>query len=115
RQSRLAWPARGGEAEAASRPPPPPQLVYAAAADFQPEGTFRPARGCRPVHVLRRGDIRRPGALATPGALSCVSALEASFRLADPADEGQRRAALARWVSDPKNPLTCRSIANRLW
>jgi hypothetical protein len=53
--------------------------------------------------------------VALPGALSCVAALDARFRLANPDDEGQRRAALARWVSDPRNPLTWRSIANRLW
>jgi hypothetical protein len=101
------------EAELAALPPA--QMVYAAAADFTPQGSFRPARGCRPIHVLRRGDIRKPGAVAVPGALACVPELEARFRLDNPADEGQRRAALARWVSDPRNPLTWRSIANRLW
>ncbi len=94
---------------------PPAQLVYAAAADFTPQGSFRPAKGCRPVNVLRRGDVRQPRALAVPGALSCVPALEARFRLSNPADEGQRRAALARWVSDVRNPLTWRSIVNRVW
>jgi len=29
--------------------------------------------------------------------------------------EGERRAALARWLTDPKNPLTWRSIVNRVW
>jgi hypothetical protein len=94
---------------------PPAQMVYAAASDFTPQGSFRPAAGCRPVHVLRRGDIRNPRGPAVPGALSLIPGLESSFRLADPAKEGQRRAALARWVSDPRNPLTWRSIANRLW
>ncbi|MCI0455785.1 MAG: PSD1 and planctomycete cytochrome C domain-containing protein [Gemmataceae bacterium] len=94
---------------------PPAQLVYAAAADFTPQGSFRPAGGCRPIHVLRRGDVRKPGGVAVPGALACVPGLEARFRLANPADEGQRRAALAKWISDPRNPLTWRSIANRLW
>jgi hypothetical protein len=50
-----------------------------------------------------------------PGALACVPDLEPNFKLARPDDEGQRRAALARWISSPKNPLTWRSIANRLW
>src|SRR5262249_53937250 len=94
---------------------PPIQLVYAAASDFVPQGSFRPAKGCRPVHVLRRGDVRQPLAPAVPGALSCVPGLESPFRLADPANEGQRRAALAKWVSDPRNPLTWRSIVNRIW
>jgi hypothetical protein len=30
-------------------------------------------------------------------------------------DEGSRRAALAAWLVHPQNPLTWRSIANRLW
>jgi mono/diheme cytochrome c family protein len=91
---------------------PPPKLVYAAANDFVPDGSFRPAGGCRPIHVLKRGDVRNPLELARPGALACVAALPAKFA-GD--DEGQRRAALAQWISDPRNPLTWRSIANRVW
>jgi hypothetical protein len=94
---------------------PAAELVYAAANDFAPQGSFRPAKGCRPVHVLRRGDVRQPLDPAVPGALACVSGPEARFRLADAGDEGQRRAALAKWVSDPRNPLTWRSIVNRIW
>ena len=30
-------------------------------------------------------------------------------------EEGDRRAALARWISDPENPLTWRSVVNRVW
>jgi mono/diheme cytochrome c family protein len=94
---------------------PPPRLVYAGASEFTPQGSFRPAGGCRPINVLRRGDIRQPLTVAAPGALSCAPDLKAGFQLANPADEGQRRAALAKWISDPRNPLTWRSIANRLW
>jgi hypothetical protein len=35
--------------------------------------------------------------------------------LADPENEGSRRAALADWLASPANMLTWRSIANRLW
>jgi hypothetical protein len=94
---------------------PPPKLVYAAATEFTPEGSFRPFGGCRPVHVLRRGDIKQPQELARPGALSFAAGLDASFQLQNPDDEGQRRVALARWISDPKNPLPWRSIVNRAW
>ncbi len=92
---------------------PTQSIVYAAAADFAADGSFRPAMGCRPVHVLRRGDVKQPQALAAPGALDCVA--DVRFHLANPGDEGQRRAALARWVGDPRNPLTWRSIVNRVW
>jgi hypothetical protein len=69
----------------------------------------------RTIRVLRRGDVEQPGEEVGPGALSCVAGLEAEFKLADPKDEGARRAALAVWITDPKNPLTRRSVVNRLW
>jgi hypothetical protein len=94
---------------------PPPQFVYAAASDFKPDGTFKPASQPRPVNILKRGDINKPGPEAKPGSLECVPGLEGRFRLAHPEEEGSRRAALARWVSDPNNVLTWRSIVNRIW
>jgi hypothetical protein len=94
---------------------PAPKLVYAATPEFAPEGSFKPFGGCRPVHVLRRGDIKQPQELARPGAPSFIPELEADFHLTDPDNEGLRRAALAKWVRDPKNPLPWRSIVNRAW
>jgi hypothetical protein len=94
---------------------PKAQLVYAAATEFVPDGSFRPARGVRPVHVLKRGDVRFPTTPAVPGALACLPNLDGVFRLPDATSEGQRRAALARWVSHPSNALTWRSIVNRVW
>ena len=69
----------------------------------------------RPIAVLRRGEVDQPGEVASPGALACVPALSSSFALHNPDDEGGRRAALAAWLASPKNVLTWRSIANRLW
>jgi hypothetical protein len=94
---------------------PLPQQVYAAAHDFKPQGKFTPARIPRPIHLLRRGEITRPGELVSPTALSCMTGLESRFQLGDPNDEGSRRAALAKWITDPKNALTWRSIVNRVW
>ena len=94
---------------------PAQQFVYAVASDFEAKGNFKPAKKPRAVEVLRRGDIRQPMDVATPGALSCVSALPSRFSLADAEDEGGRRAALARWISDRDNVLTWRSIVNRVW
>jgi hypothetical protein len=94
---------------------PPERFVYAAASDFAPDGGHKPPGGPRPVHVLRRGDIHQPERIALPGALSCVAALPPRFDIPDPGDEAARRAALARWISSPRNPLTWRSIANRIW
>ena len=91
---------------------PPTRLVYAAASDFAPDGSHKPTASPRPVFVLNRGDIRQPGEPAVAGALGCVQGLEARF---DRPDEASRRAGLARWLSDPSNPLTWRSIVNRAW
>ncbi|MBI4600904.1 MAG: DUF1553 domain-containing protein [Planctomycetes bacterium] len=98
---------------------PPPRLVYAGASDFTPSGSFTPPRGPRPIHILHRGDVSSPGQEVGPGALSCLPGLEGRFALEDARGEGEgegaRRSALARWLTDPRNPLTWRSIANRLW
>ena len=48
-------------------------------------------------------------------ALPVVRELPATFDLPPDAPEGDRRAALAKWLTDPKNPLTWRSIVNRVW
>ncbi|MDR3636886.1 MAG: PSD1 and planctomycete cytochrome C domain-containing protein [Isosphaeraceae bacterium] len=94
---------------------PPQRFVYAGASDFLPDGSHKPPGKPRPVRVLARGDIHKPGPLAAPGALSCLDHRPARFANAEDADEGARRAALARWISDPHNPLTWRSIVNRVW
>jgi hypothetical protein len=94
---------------------PPPALVYAATHDFAPDGGHKPSPAPRPVHVLKRGDIRKPGPLAKPGALSCLPGLTGALDVPDSAPEGERRVALARWLTRPDNPLTWRSIVNRVW
>jgi hypothetical protein len=93
---------------------PPQSLVYCGCRDFEPDGGHKPVAQPRTVHLLRRGEITRPEEEAMPGAL-CVLALPARFALRTPDDEGERRAALAHWLTDPRNPLTWRSIVNRVW
>ncbi|HKB04083.1 MAG TPA: DUF1549 domain-containing protein, partial [Gemmataceae bacterium] len=93
---------------------PKPEHVYAATTEFDPLGNFKPPRGPRPVHMLRRGEVTKAGAEAKPGALSCVPG-PVPFAVTDPTEEGQRRAALARWLTDRENGLVWRSIVNRVW
>jgi hypothetical protein len=50
-----------------------------------------------------------------PGALAVLSFRPARFPVAAEAPEGARRAALADWVADTANPLTWRTIVNRVW
>ena len=94
---------------------PPQQLVFAAASEFAPDAGHKPPGGPRPVHILRRGDIHQQGPPAPPGTLSCVAGLPSRFPASTGDDESVRRASLARWLTDSRNPLTWRSIVNRVW
>ena len=69
----------------------------------------------RAIHLLRRGDVTNPGDEVSPGALQCIDALEGRFFAIADEPESERRAQLARWLSSPENPLTWRSIVNRVW
>jgi mono/diheme cytochrome c family protein len=97
---------------------PPARIAYVGAihrgtGDFAGTG----ATGGRPrtIHVLPRGDVTKPGKEVGPGAIVAVPGLSARFALPPNHKEGDRRAALARWLTDPQNPLLWRSIANRVW
>jgi hypothetical protein len=94
----------------------PPKPVFAAATQFKPEGQFKPTGGKpREVRVLRRGEVTQSGKLVGPDALAGVPGVPGHFDLPSDHAEGQRRAALAEWLVDNRNPLTWRSIVNRVW
>jgi hypothetical protein len=111
----LTWFIANGEIDRAMAELPPGKLVFAGAHEFVRDMNHKPTGKLRPVHVLRRGELRLAGALADPGALSCVSGLDSNFEPGDSKDEGTRRAALAKWITDRRNVLTWRSIVNRVW
>ncbi len=69
----------------------------------------------RPIHILPRGDVTKPGKEVTPGGIVAIPGINGSFALPPNHTEGDRRAALARWLTDKNNPLTWRSMANRVW
>ena len=94
---------------------PEPEWVYAVDDYFDAFLAFRPPLGPRPVHVLQRGSLDSPGKLVEPGALSLLEGLPADFAIQDPDDESEGRLKLARWLTDPRNALTYRSIVNRIW
>ena len=50
-----------------------------------------------------------------PGAVTVLTHRPARFALPASSPEGARRAALAEWIADRDNPLTWRSIVNRVW
>ena len=97
----------------------PPQSVAYVGAVHTGSGSFTGtgARGGmpRPIHVLNRGSVQTPGKEVEPGALSCVAGLPSRFTLHASHSEGDRRAALAAWLTSTNNPLTWRSIVNRVW
>jgi hypothetical protein len=86
---------------------------------YSGKGSFRgtgPDGGVpRPVRVLNRGDVRDPRQVVGPGTVPILEGVPARFNLPPDAPEGDRRAALARWIIDPGHPLTWRSIVNRVW
>jgi hypothetical protein len=91
---------------------PPSSRVYCGFNRTKSDGPPMPPRV---VNVLKRGETTKPGAVAVPGSVAAVPGLPSRFKLADPNDEGQRRAALADWLASPDNPLTWRVIVNRTW
>ena len=93
---------------------PKGKMVYAAATHFAKQGNFHPTEGKpRVVHVLHRGEVEQPGDVAKPGMLPLGDGLK--WIVDANASEGERRAALARWMTDPDHPLVWRSIVNRVW
>jgi cytochrome c551/c552 len=65
-----------------------------------------------PTHVLVRGDPTKKGPEVRPSAIATVSP---AMVLGPRAIEADRRAALARWIVDPANPLPARVMVNRVW
>ena len=83
---------------------PPPRFYGVVAEKTVPE-----------VRLLTRGNPESPsGDALTPAALSSLAMLDSKLGTLD-TREGERRAALARWITHPDNPLVRRVIVNRLW
>jgi mono/diheme cytochrome c family protein len=97
----------------------PPQSTAYVAAIYSGAGSFSGtgAKGGkpRPIHVLNRGSVQKPGKEVGPGTLNCLPGLPSRFELPPNHVEGERRAALAQWLTRVDNPLTWRSIVNRVW
>ena len=68
-----------------------------------------------PGYLMKRGDPMNHGDIIAPASPGMIGEFLPGFELEPGAPEGQRRLAFARWVADPRNPLTPRVIANRLW
>jgi hypothetical protein len=97
---------------------PKPMLAFVGAVHYG-SGAFRGTGpdGAKPrkICILPRGDVRHPGKEVGPGALSAIGDMPSEFNLPAEAPESERRKALALWLTDSRNPLTWRSIVNRVW
>lgn len=120
-QFRVRWDETRNELESveeAIEQLPTPGKVYAGTI-HRGSGAFKGtgANGGKPrtIHVLHRGDILQPRQLVQPGRFPLRIDDEWQFQLDEDHSEGERRAALARWLVDRDNPLTWRSIVNRIW
>jgi hypothetical protein len=93
-----------------------PRMVYAAATDFQPQGNFKPTAGQpREIFVLNRGDEQQPDRQRGPVDPGALEAIELKRDYFGQSDAVNPRQALADWITDRDNPLTWRSIVNRVW
>jgi hypothetical protein len=104
-------------AEALGKLPPIP-MVYGAGSEFRlipNTGSTTVMAKPKTVHVLKRGDIGKPTAVAVAGSLTAIDDLPIRFNVSEDASERERRAALAEWLVNERNPLVWRSIVNRLW
>ena len=68
---------------------------------------MREMAGRRPTHVLRRGAYDAPTDRVDPDVPARI--------LPFPDGSPRNRLGLARWMTDPRNPLTSRVTANRVW
>jgi hypothetical protein len=97
----------------------PPQAEVYAGTVYAGSGSFRGtgSTGGRPreIHVLSRGDVRKPLEIVGPGVPPLLPGVKTRFEVAVDQPEGERRVALAKWITEPTHPLTWRSIVNRVW
>ncbi|MDF1752131.1 MAG: PSD1 and planctomycete cytochrome C domain-containing protein [Verrucomicrobiales bacterium] len=69
-------------------------------------------------HILTGGSLEAPGEKVTPGVISSLGVPvsdngEDPYKITEELDG--RRLAVAKWVANPRNPLTARSFVNRVW
>ncbi len=97
---------------------PTPKKVYAKKLRMQNRKQWD--KNWRPNSVIYTGGaLEAPGEKVTPGVLSAIETPAAAGNEKDPFALPEalerRRKAFADWVAHPKNPLTTRSIVNRVW
>jgi hypothetical protein len=92
-----------------------PTMAAAQPGTTQLKGYAVVSRPPEPTHRLIRGSPAQPGERVAAGGVAALRGLDPDFGLAPDAPEAKRRARLAGWVTDRRNPLFARVIVNRLW
>ena len=91
--------------------PPPDKLGYENVFGWTDRSATPPD-----LHLLKKGNPKHPGEVVEPGHLSTIATLMREFEDAPTgAMTTHRRLQFAKWIVDPKNPLTARVFVNRLW
>ena len=96
-----------------------PPMVYAGTV-HKGSGNFigRGKDGGKPreIFILHRGDVTQPRDPVQPATVpGIVPGVSPVFDLPKDHKEGDRRVALAEWITHRENTLTWRSIVNRIW
>ena len=65
--------------------------------------------------VHKGGDPMKPGEPVAPASLAVLDQVATPYALKADAAEGERRLALAKWITSDDNPLSARVLANRVW
>ena len=66
-------------------------------------------------HVLVRGNTTQKADVVAAGGVGSLVGVNAHFELSVDAPDAERRKKLAAWITDVRNPLFARVMANRLW
>jgi hypothetical protein len=67
------------------------------------------------THILAAGNWESPKEEVQPGFLTLLDPSDARIVPPEGIDSTGRRTALAKWLTDPSNPLPARIMANRIW
>lgn len=68
-----------------------------------------------PTFVHKGGDPMKPTEAILPASLSVLDQVTKPYVLESDSDGGERRLALAKWITSDDNPLTPRVLVNRVW
>jgi len=79
------------------------------------EAMIDASRSAPPTFVLSKGVWDAPEAEVLPGFLTILDAKTPAIAAPEGMNSTGRRSVLAKWLTDPANPLVARVMVNRIW